>query len=469
MKACTKFLTTAVGVIAIGALLTPQTARAQGATGATFAGGAIANPAEGDTHSIATNSAFGLGADAGTAANFVDATAIGASSVAGAGAIALGHRAMGTGLRAIAIGTDAGGITPGGTGALANAQEAVALGPDAFAHAAGAEAIGLNANAGGLNSIAMGTASSSLGVNSIAMGHNASAPTDDDVALGAGATASAAGVSTAVGNGAQATGRESIAIGGAPTGTTNQTTAAGFGATAIGAGGLVDPGAQAIGDGSVAIGGVESVGGTPGAVASGLGAIAVGNRSISSGTNSVAVGALSHATATNASAFGEGATAGFAGSTAIGAGATTTAANQMMFGTAANTYQMPGIASAASLAAQTGPARFVTTDAAGHLAAGPSVASLFSNIGVLSDRIHDVRQEARGGIGLAIATGQIRYDDTPGKISVGVGGGAFEDEGGIAGGIGFTSPNGRFRGNISAGGTTNGDFGGGAGLSITLN
>jgi autotransporter adhesin len=39
----------------------------------------------------------------------------------------------------------------------------------------------------------------------------------------------------------------------------------------------------------------------------------------------------------------------------------------------------------------------------------------------------------------------------------------------MAGGIGFTSPSGRIRGNVSAGGTTRGDFGGGAGLSITLN
>ena len=75
----------------------------------------------------------------------------------------------------------------------------------------------------------------------------------------------------------------------------------------------------------------------------------------------------------------------------------------------------------------------------------------------------------RGGVGLAIATGQIRYDDTPGKVSMGVGGGAFDDEGGFAGGVGFTSGNGRFRGNITAGGTTRGDYGGGGALSITLN
>jgi hypothetical protein len=36
----------------------------------------------------------------------------------------------------------------------------------------------------------------------------------------------------------------------------------------------------------------------------------------------------------------------------------------MAFGTASNTYRMAGIASAASLAAQSGPTYFVTSDAA---------------------------------------------------------------------------------------------------------
>jgi trimeric autotransporter adhesin len=84
-------------------------------------------------------------------------------------------------------------------------------------------------------------------------------------------------------------------------------------------------------------------------------------------------------------------------------------------------------------------------------------------------RIHDVWQEARGGTELALAAGQIRYDDRPGKVSIGGGVGVFEDEGGAALGIGFTSPNSRIRGNVSGGGSFRGDFGGGAGLSITLN
>ena len=40
----------------------------------------------------------------------------------------------------------------------------------------------------------------------------------------------------------------------------------------------------------------------------------------------------------------------------------------MMFGTAASLYAAPGITSAASRAAQSGPTQFVTSDAAGNLA-----------------------------------------------------------------------------------------------------
>jgi hypothetical protein len=56
----------------------------------------------------------------------------------------------------------------------------------------------------------------------------------------------------------------------------------------------------------------------------------------------------------------------------------------MMFGTATATYTMPGITSAASLAAQSGPLKFVTSDANGNLAvsnfSAPDVTNLSNNI-----------------------------------------------------------------------------------------
>jgi hypothetical protein len=84
----------------------------------------------------------------------------------------------------------------------------------------------------------------------------------------------------------------------------------------------------------------------------------------------------------------------------------------MSFGTASNTYRMPGITSAASLASQSGPTSIVTTDAAGHLAAATfspqdisglqtNVATLQTNVAVLQTQI----KQAFEGTAVAIALG----------------------------------------------------------------
>jgi autotransporter adhesin len=144
----------------------------------------------------------------------------------------------------------------------------------------------------------------------------------------------------------------------------------------------------------------------------------------------------------------------------------------MDFGTGSTTYTMPGIESAASLAAQVGPTQFVTTDVGGNLASfdlGPVFAGINTRINRAFDRIDNVRHEERSGVALAIGLGQIRYDDRPGKLSVGGGFGGFISEGGGGLGLGYTTPSETVRFNVSAGGTTHGDAGGGGGLTITLN
>jgi hypothetical protein len=85
-------------------------------------------------------------------------------------------------------------------------------------------------------------------------------------------------------------------------------------------------------------------------------------------SDTISIGTGSLASADDAIAIGRDTSAGFANSAAFGAGATTTRAGQQVFGTATNTYTMPGITSAASRAAQSGPVELVTTDAAGNLA-----------------------------------------------------------------------------------------------------
>ncbi len=97
-----------------------------------------------------------------------------------------------------------------------------------------------------------------------------------------------------------------------------------------------------------------------------------------------------------------GASATFANSSAFGAGASATAANQMAFGTASNTYKMPGLTSAASLAAQSGPTSFVTTDASGNLAATslsvPDISNLTANVAALQQGVNALQYELQQGL-----------------------------------------------------------------------
>ncbi len=145
--------------------------------------------------------------------------------------------------------------------------------------------------------------------------------------------------------------------------------AAGDFATAVGRG------TQAIGDDSTAIGhnsvssGTDSIGLGFFSSATGTGSMAIGVQSQATGvSDSTALGYLSAAIATSSTALGKSANASFTSSTALGFGSTTTRDFQMMFGKSDSTYTVPGVTSAASLAALSGSAQFVMTDADGNLA-----------------------------------------------------------------------------------------------------
>lgn len=86
----------------------------------------------------------------------------------------------------------------------------------------------------------------------------------------------------------------------------------------------------------------------------------------------------------------------------------------------------------------------------------------------LSAEIGGVRDEARQAAAIGLAASSIRYDNTPGKFSVGLGGGFWRGQGAAAFGAGYTSGGGRVRANAAAT-TAGGAWGGGAGLSFTLN
>ncbi|TYL97101.1 hypothetical protein FXB40_10015 [Bradyrhizobium rifense] len=157
----------------------------------------------------------------------------------------------------------------------------------------------------------------------------------------------------------------------------------------------------------------------------------------SAAAGSSAFGNGATASTLNATAIGAGASAGFTNSTAVGAGAAATAANQVAIGTASNTYRMAGVASAASLAAQSGPVSFVTTDAAGNLATSSfnpasltslqsQFTSLQSQMTSLQSQVMDNRLEARSGTAVALAAGSMPALQAGRKFALSAGYGNFE-------------------------------------------
>jgi trimeric autotransporter adhesin len=200
--------------------------------------------------------------------------------------------------------------------------------------------------------------------------------------------------------------------------------------------------AQATQAGAVAVGLNAAATGTN-AIAIGNGATATGSIAMGPGASAANGGAAfgdgAVATGFNATAIGTGASATFANSSAFGAGASATAANQMAFGTASNTYRMPGITSAASLAAQSGPTSFVTTDANGNLAATnlsvPNIAGLSANVAALQQGVNFLQSEisanqteARRGVAVAMAANGFTTPVRAGGTTVGVTGGFFKGE-----------------------------------------
>ena len=227
----------AVVVIAIGVLLSPERAMAQGATGGTFAAGAITQPAAGNTGGVATNSAFGVGASSAASGGFGTAvgnnavasgaegpTAIGAGSLAsgddavavgGAGGAVVGAHATGAGSIAVGVLTTSSnfGSISIGSGSTSTGAGSIAIGggnTSAFstnsAHATGSEAvaIGTNSLASGANATALGANSSAAFANSTAIGAGAVTTRANQMAFGTGTnTYTLAGITSAASAAAQ--------------------------------------------------------------------------------------------------------------------------------------------------------------------------------------------------------------------------------------------------------------------------
>lgn len=258
-----------------------------------------------------------------------------------------------------------------------------------------------------------------MGFESFACGPTTSAEGED--AMAAGYRASAFGdYSTALGSAASAI-REGTAVGSFALANSDRTTALGAGAQAV----AVD--AMAIG--ALSIAGLNG----------GTGNLAVGTRaSAGSGPdpigpvlNATAIGNEARADGNAATALGQGAQANFDGSTAIGQGVVSDRANQVKLGHGDNTYTLSGLASSASLAAQTGPIHFVTSDTSGNLAMSAfDVSTLATTASVegLRSEVGETRTEARQGIAAAIAMSSAAMPSAAGRTSWAANVGHFKGE-----------------------------------------
>lgn len=162
-----------------------------------------------------------------------------------------------------------------------------------------------------------------------------------------------------------------------------------------------------------------------------IGAQAEAGRALGIFNNSTAIGTAARANANESTAIGQGSQAHFDGSTAIGQGVATTRTNQVKLGHGENTYTLSGLASTASLAAQTGPIHFVTSDTSGNLAVSAfdvsTLATTASVDGLRSD-IGATRTEARQGIAAAIAMSAAAMPSAPGRTSWAANVGHFKGE-----------------------------------------
>ncbi|WP_039761097.1 Vomp family autotransporter [Bartonella queenslandensis] len=86
----------------------------------------------------------------------------------------------------------------------------------------------------------------------------------------------------------------------------------------------------------------------------------------------------------------------------------------------------------------------------------------------LNYSIEGVRKEARQAAAIGLAVSNLRYNETPGKLSVGFGSGLWRNQSAFAFGAGYTSESGSVLSNVSVT-NSGGHWGIGAGFNMTLN
>lgn len=325
-----------------------------------------------------------------------------------------------------------------------------------------------DSSATGLDSVAIGPAAVSSGVNAIALGNGALASGAGSLASGAGATASAPGA-VALGEGASATHAGSVALG---PGATTQ---------------------AAVATSSTVIDGREYrfAGTAP------VGTVSVGSAGAERTVTNVAAGRIS-ATSTDAINGSQlyatnQAVENLSGTVSSIGQATRNAVvyDSNPDGSRQNSIPLVGGDPNAPVVIRNVAAGTAPTDAVNVRQLNDGLATTLNQSRAYTDQvagatlsqanaytdakfaglnadIQGIRREARQAAAVGLAASSLRYDDRPGKLSAAMGGGVWRGQGALAFGFGYTSENGLVRGNLSAA-TTGGQWGVGAGLSITLN
>jgi len=331
-----------------------------------------------------------------------------------------------------------GGGEVSGLGSTANPR-ASAADPNAIAFGNGAATSGAATGA-----IVIGLRGAVTAADGVAMGRDSAVSATGGIALGAGSVALRAGLAggaEAFSGAVVASTQGALSIGSAGNerqitnvaGGTQDTDAvnlrqlrsvANSAASALGGGAGFDPGGSFTGPSYALRGGIYT---TVGAALTALdqqnGVIAGNNTSgyalaSATGSDAMAAGYGASAAGIRATAIGTQAQASGEESVAIGAGAIASRPRQVVIGTAASSYSLPGLTSAASRAAQSGPTQVVTTDAAGNLATLPiDLAGLDQRIDGVAAYAREGRREARQGVAAAMAMTAAAMPSRPGKTS----------------------------------------------------
>ena len=452
-------------------------------------------------------SALGAGGTAGLLLSLVAAGSGQAASYAAGGATATGVNSVGigpgsaaSGSTSLAVGTTA---TASGYHSIAEGNAASALGNWDIAIGQGAQATSTE------GSVAIGQGSSATNVFGLALGSGTTSTGVEATAVGYGSTASG-DQSFAGGLGAMAGGHGAVALGEAAKASPAATVAIGSGATATNAGdvalGYSSVTATVVQTATITVNGssYDVAGTTPSSTVSvgrpgyerTITNVAAGRVSATStdAVNGSELNATNEAVATiasggagmfqvyqsgsvvapvasglNSSAGGDGAVASGVGSTAVGYHSSSTGTNSVALGANSSDGGQSNVVSLGSPGAE----RRLTNVAPGiNGTDGVNVNQLIGAENEWAASLSQLDQKNQAQTALALAATGLRYDDKPGAISVAAAASGYESHAGLAAGLGYTSPGGRFRYNLSATfaePTDHADVGVVGGISYTFN